>query len=83
MGQTYQKLETVSLLLFPFFPVAVLIKKFGDESNIVKGCWDSLHIIEVFEKSTNRSAYYKMTSTITLWFKIVKQGKGNHFFFQQ
>lgn len=29
------------------FAGAILIKKAGDNSKKIKGCWDSLHIIEV------------------------------------
>lgn len=29
------------------FAGAILIKKAGDNSKKIKGCWDSLHIVEV------------------------------------
>ena len=34
------------------FAGVVLIKKAGDGSQMIKGCWDSIHVIEV-QVSTN------------------------------
>jgi len=48
------------------FAGAVLIKKAG-ELKSATGCWDSIHVIEVEEKSNGRTARYKLTSTIMLW----------------
>ncbi|XP_064643230.1 F-actin-capping protein subunit beta-like isoform X2 [Lineus longissimus] len=54
------------------FAGVVLMKKAGD-SAAVKGCWDSIHVIEVLEKSNGRNAHYKLTSTVMLWL----QSKGD------
>lgn len=40
----------------------------------IKGCWDSIHVVEVQEKS--RSAHYKLTSTSMLWLQTNKVGSG-------
>ena len=55
------------------FAIVVLIKKAGDTERI-KGCWDSIHVVEVQEK--NRSAHYKLTSTVMLWLQTIKAGSG-------
>ncbi|KAJ3329896.1 hypothetical protein HDU76_006928 [Blyttiomyces sp. JEL0837] len=47
------------------FAAVVLIKKVNDESNKVKGSWDSIHVVDVQEKK-GRTAHYKLTSTIIL-----------------
>ena len=39
----------------------------GDGSKKIKGCWDSIHVVEVQEKSSGRNASYKLTSTVMLW----------------
>jgi len=54
----------------------ILIKKAGDGSNKIKGCWDSIHVVEVQEKSTGRNAHYKLTSTAMLWLQTHKLGSG-------
>ena len=54
----------------------ILIKKAGDGSNKIKGCWDSIHVVEVQEKSTGRNAHYKLTSTAMLWLQTNKPGSG-------
>merc|ERR1711971_236864 len=39
------------------FAGVILIKKAGDgDSKKIKGCWDSIHVVEVQEKSSGRSA---------------------------
>jgi len=58
------------------FAGAVLIKKVGDFSTKIKGCWDSIHVIEVQEKSGGRNAHYKLTSTIMLWLQTSKASSG-------
>ena len=51
----------------------ILIKKAGDgDSKKIKGCWDSIHVVEVQEKSSGRSAHYKLTSTSMLWLQTNK-----------
>lgn len=58
------------------FAGVILIKKAGDGSNKIKGCWDSIHVVEVQEKSTGRNAHYKLTSTAMLWLQTNKAGSG-------
>ncbi|XP_028394184.1 F-actin-capping protein subunit beta-like [Dendronephthya gigantea] len=58
------------------FAGVILIKKAGDGSKKIKGCWDSIHVIEVQEKSGGRNAHYKLTSTVMLWLQTNKQGSG-------
>ncbi|KAL6464200.1 hypothetical protein MHYP_G00265170 [Metynnis hypsauchen] len=53
-----------------------LIKKAGDGSKKIKGCWDSIHVVEVQEKSSGRTAHYKLTSTVMLWLQTTKTGSG-------
>lgn len=59
-----------------FFAGVILIKKAGDGSKKIKGCWDSIHVFEVQEKPGGRSAHYKLTSTAMLWLQTNKQGSG-------
>lgn len=54
----------------------ILIKKAGDGSKKIKGCWDSIHVVEVQEKSSGRTAHYKLTSTVMLWLQTNKSGSG-------
>lgn len=58
------------------FAGVILIKKAGDGLKNIKGCWDSIHVVEVQEKSTGRNAHYKLTSTAMLWLQTNKQGSG-------
>lgn len=58
------------------FAGVILIKKAGDGSKKIKGCWDSIHVVEVQEKSTGRSAHYKLTSTSMLWLQTNREGSG-------
>lgn len=58
------------------FAGVILIKKAGDGSKKIKGCWDSIHVVEVQEKSSGRTAHYKLTSTVMLWLQTNKQGSG-------
>ncbi|XP_015604957.1 F-actin-capping protein subunit beta isoform X2 [Cephus cinctus] len=58
------------------FAGVILIKKAGDGSKKIKGCWDSIHVVEVQEKSTGRTAHYKLTSTAMLWLQTNKHGSG-------
>lgn len=58
------------------FAGVVLIKKVGDGSKKIKGCWDSIHVFEVQEKSSGRNATYKLTSTVMLWLETNKDGSG-------
>ena len=39
------------------FAGVVLIKKAGDGSQLIKGCWDSIHVIEV-QVLTNFKLHY-------------------------
>ncbi|KAJ1928530.1 F-actin-capping protein subunit beta [Tieghemiomyces parasiticus] len=47
------------------FAGAVLIKKINDTARLMKGAWDSIHVVQVTEKG--RYAQYKLTSTIMLY----------------
>merc|ERR1712110_65721 len=58
------------------FAGVILIKKAGDGSKKIKGCWDSIHVVEVQEKSSGRSAHYKLTSTVMLWLQTNRVGSG-------
>lgn len=58
------------------FAGVILIKKAGDGSKKIKGCWDSIHVVEVQEKSSGRTAHYKLTSTAMLWLQTNKTGSG-------
>lgn len=60
--------------LFLLFLGVILIKKTGDGSKKIKGCWDSIHVVEVQEKRT--TSHYKMTSTAMLWLQTNKPGSG-------
>ena len=58
----------------------ILIKKAGDgDSKKIKGCWDSIHVVEVQEKSSGRSAHYKLTSTSMLWLQTNKVSLSCHY----
>ena len=43
-------------------------------SLVFQGCWDSIHVVEVQEKSSGRSAHYKLTSTSMLWLQTNRTG---------
>ena len=58
------------------FAGVILIKKAGDGNKKIKGCWDSIHVVEVQEKSSGRNAHYKLTSTAMLWLQTTKQASG-------
>ena len=59
------------------FAGVILIKKAGDgDSKKIKGCWDSIHVVEVQEKSSGRNAHYKLTSTSMLWLQTNKPRSG-------
>ncbi|XP_071841385.1 F-actin-capping protein subunit beta isoforms 1 and 2-like isoform X2 [Apostichopus japonicus] len=58
------------------FAGVILIKKAGDGSKKIQGCWDSIHVVEVMEKSSGKNAHYKLTSTAMLWLQTTKSGSG-------
>ncbi|XP_063065001.1 F-actin-capping protein subunit beta isoforms 1 and 2-like isoform X1 [Engraulis encrasicolus] len=58
------------------FAGVILIKKAGDGSKKIKGCWDSIHVVEVQEKPGGRTAHYKLTSTVMLWLQTQKEKSG-------
>jgi len=58
------------------FAGAILIKKAGDNSSPIKGCWDSVHVIEVKVKPKVKSATYKLTSTVILWLQTTRAASG-------
>merc|ERR1712066_1030880 len=50
------------------FAGVILIKKSSQSVNSTsKGCWDSIHVIEVTERPQMKTASYKLTSTVMLW----------------
>ena len=50
------------------FAGVILIKKSSESVNSgSKGCWDSIHVIEVTERPQMKTASYKLTSTVMLW----------------
>jgi len=49
------------------FAGVILIKKSSDGNRGIKGCWDSIHVIEVTERPQMKTASYRLTSTIMLW----------------
>lgn len=55
----------------------ILIKKVGDGSKKVRGTWDSIHVVEVQDKSSGRNAHYKLTSTVMLWLQTNKAVSGS------
>jgi capping protein beta len=57
------------------FAGVVLIKKIGDGSKKIKGCWDSIHVFEAQEVGS-ANAVYKLTSTVMLWLETTKEGSG-------
>ena len=44
------------------------------DTDKIKSCWDSIHVVEVEEKG--RSAHYKMFSTIMLWLQSIEAASG-------
>ncbi|XP_077998897.1 F-actin-capping protein subunit beta-like [Glandiceps talaboti] len=58
------------------FAGVILIKKAGDGSKRIQGCWDSIHVVEVQERTGGRNAHYKLTSTVMLWLQTNKTGSG-------
>lgn len=58
------------------FAGVILIKKAGDGSKKIRGCWDSIHVVEVQEKNGGRNAHYKITSTAMLWLQTNKEQSG-------
>ena len=74
------------------FAGVILIKKAGEAgsnpttngttnettptSKKIKGCWDSIHVIEVQERSTSTKVHYKLTSTVMLWLQTNKTASG-------
>ena len=77
-GQQLSKnsIKAIDLLFLSCFVGCILIKKAGDGSAKIKGCWDSIHVFEVQEKTTGRFAHYKLTSTVMLWLQTNKAASG-------
>lgn len=48
------------------FAGVVLVKKNVSGAGAGKGGWDSIHVLEVTEAASKRSAHYKLTSTVIL-----------------
>lgn len=49
------------------FAGCVLIKKVGDSTKRMKGCWDAIHVLEVNESPNGKKASYYLCSTVMLW----------------
>ena len=49
-----------------FAGVVLFKKSVGGSGSAGKGGWDSIHVLEVNESATKRSAHYKFTSTVIL-----------------
>ena len=49
-----------------FAGVVLLKKNAGGNASSGKGGWDSIHVLEVSEAASKRSAHYKLTSTVIL-----------------
>lgn len=58
------------------FAGVILIKNFCDEAKKIKGCWDSIHVIEATEKDGSRLVHYELTSTVMLWLETNKKNSG-------
>jgi len=58
------------------FAGVVLFKKTGSGDGQIKGCWDSIHVVEVTEKGAGRNAHYKLTSTVMLWLQTTQKTSG-------
>ncbi|OON14978.1 f-actin capping protein, beta subunit, partial [Opisthorchis viverrini] len=57
------------------FAGVILIKKAGD-AKLASGCWDSIHVIDVIERSSAKVAQYKLTSTVMLWLQTQRESAG-------
>merc|ERR1711935_95012 len=57
------------------FAGCILIKKPGDGSKKMKGCWDSIHVVQVNESGGR--ATYELTSTVMLWMQTNKSNSGS------
>ncbi|TPP67255.1 Actin filament capping protein muscle Z-line beta [Fasciola gigantica] len=57
------------------FAGVILIKKAGD-AKLASGCWDSIHVIDVMERSSAKIAQYKLTSTVMLWLQTQRDQAG-------
>ncbi|TPP51550.1 Actin filament capping protein muscle Z-line beta [Fasciola gigantica] len=53
----------------------ILIKKAGD-AKLASSCWDSIHVIDVMERSSAKFAQYKLTSTVMLWLQTQRDQAG-------
>lgn len=58
------------------FAGVLLVKKSSDGSRGIRGCWDSIHVIEVTERPQMKTASYKLTSTIMLWLQTTTSKAG-------
>uniref|UniRef100_A0A671QM65 F-actin-capping protein subunit beta n=1 Tax=Sinocyclocheilus anshuiensis TaxID=1608454 RepID=A0A671QM65_9TELE len=54
------------------FAGVILIKKAGDGSKKIKGCWDSIHVVEVQVRAGAPLPF----STVMLWLQTTKTGSG-------
>lgn len=62
------------------FAACILIKKTQDQSKKgqpMKGTWDSIHVIEVDERSKKGQGHYKLTSTVMLSIETQNEQTGS------
>jgi capping protein beta len=62
------------------FAACILIKKTQDQSKKgqpMKGTWDSIHVMEVDERSKKGQGHYKLTSTVMLSIETQNEQTGN------
>lgn len=57
------------------FAGCILIKKPGGGSKKMKGCWDSIHVVECTDNGN--SATYQLTSTVMLWMQTNQETSGS------
>jgi len=58
------------------FDGVILIKNFCDEAKKIKGCWDSIHVVQATENEASRMVHYKLISTVMLWLETNKKRSG-------
>lgn len=58
------------------FDGVILIKNFCDEAKKIKGCWDSIHVVQATENDGSRTVHYKLISTVMLWLETNKKNSG-------
>lgn len=52
------------------FIFIIVIKKAGVDTAKIRGCWDSIHVMQVKEKGAGLKVNYKLASTVMLWLQV-------------